>query len=143
MNVFVSKLLSNNLLEARKELETKINNLVNEKLNQVKMRVAAEMSEQFGIDIDYEEVNEGNVVRMGRTKLIKIRVRRGKIQRRVKKSAVPGYTMRAGKLTRMMPQERRHRKLAARRSKFRRRAKIKQSLRKRRISLRKRTALGL
>ena len=85
MNVFVSKLLSNNLLEARKELETKINNLVNEKLNQVKMRVAAEMSEQFGIDIDYEEVNEGNVVRMGRTKLIKIRVRRGKIQRRVKK----------------------------------------------------------
>jgi BMFP domain-containing protein YqiC len=131
MNGFVSKLLSNKLVEARNELDTKIKNLIEQKLNQIKLRITEEL---FG---------EGNVLKMGRTKLIKVRVRKGKVQRRKKFSAVKGYTIRGGKLTRMMPAERRHRKVAARRSKFKRRAKLKTSLRKRKISLRKRTALGL
>lgn len=134
MSSFVSKLLSNNLVEARNEIEDKLKKLVNEKLNQFKLRLTAEM---------YEVVTEGNVVRMGRTKLVKVRIRKGKIQRRQKLSAVKGYTIRGGKMTRMMPMERRNRKLAARRSKFKRRAKLRQSLRKRRMSLRKRTAMGL
>ena len=90
-----------------------------------------------------EELSEGNILRMGRTKMIRVRIRRGKVQRRVKKSAVAGYVMRGGRLTRMTPMERRHRKMGARRSKFKRRAKLRQSLRKRRMSLRKRTAMGL
>jgi hypothetical protein len=142
MKDFVSKILSNKLAEAKNDLDKKIQNLVNEKINQVKVKLAAEMYDNFEI-VEEEELSEGNVLRMGRTKLIRIRIRRGKVQRRVKKSAVPGYTMRGGKLTRMMPQERRRRKIGARRSKFKRRAKLKQSLRKRRMSLRKRTALGL
>jgi len=131
MNVFVSKLLSNKLVEARNELDTRIKDLVEKKLNQIKLRLTEEI---FG---------EANVLKMGRTKLVKVRVRKGKIQRRKKFSAVKGYTIRGGKLTRMMPAERRHRKISARRSKFKRRAKLKTSLRKRKISLRKRTALGL
>ena len=136
---FVSKLLSNNLVEARNELEVKIKSLVMEKLNQIRLRIAAELGDEFGVDL----VTEANVMRMGRTKLVKVRIRKGKIQRRKKLSAVKGYTIRGGKLTRMSPLERRHRKMSARRSKFKRRAKLRQSLRKRRISLRKRTALGL
>jgi len=139
MSVLVSKLLSNNLVEAKNELEVKIKNLVMEKLNQVRLRIAAELGDEFGVDL----VTEANVMRMGRTKLVKVRVRKGKVQRRKKLSAVKGYTIRGGKLTRMSPLERRHRKLSAKRSKFKRRAKLRQSLRKRRISLRKRTALGL
>jgi hypothetical protein len=131
MNVFVSKLLSNKLVEARNELDNKIKDLVEKKLNQIKLRLTEEI---FG---------EANVLKMGRTKLVKVRVRKGKIQRRKKFSAVKGYTIRGGKLTRMMPAERRHRKISARRSKFKRRAKLKTALRKRKISLRKRTALGL
>jgi hypothetical protein len=134
MSRFVSKLLSNNLVEARNELEDKLKKLVAEKLNQFKLRLTAEM---------YDVVNEGNVLRMGRTKLVRVRIRKGKIQRRKKLSAVQGYTIRGGKMTRMMPLERRNRKMAARRSKFKRRAKLRQSLRKRRMSLRKRTAMGL
>ena len=134
MSRFVSKLLSNNLVEARNELEDKLKKLVAEKLNQFKLRLTAEM---------YDVVNEGNVLRMGRTKLVRVRIRKGKIQRRKKLSAVKGYTIRGGKMTRMMPLERRNRKMAARRSKFKRRAKLRQSLRKRRMSLRKRTAMGL
>jgi len=139
MSSLVSKLLSNNLVEARNELEEKIKSLVMEKLNQVRLRIAAELGDEFGVDL----VTEANVMRMGRTKLVKVRIRKGKIQRRKRLSAVKGYTIRGGKLTRMSPLERRHRKMSARRSKFKRRDKLRQSLRKRRISLRKRTALGL
>ena len=141
MSLFVSKLLSNNLVEAKKELEEKIQNLVNEKINQMKLRIASEMYND--IDVYEEELTEGNILRMGRTKMIRVRIRKGKVQRRIKKSAVTGYTIRNGKMTRMSPLERRHRKMGARRSKFKRRAKLRQSLRKRKMSLRRRSAMGL
>jgi hypothetical protein len=134
MRGFVSKLLSNNVVEARNILGNRIKELVDEKVNQLKVRLTAEL---------YEMLDEGNVIKMGRTKLVKVRVRKGKIQRRKKFSAVKGFTIRGGKLTRMMPAERRHRKVAVRRSKFKRRAKLNVALRKRRISLRKRRAMGL
>lgn len=130
MKEFITKLLSNNLVEAKELLEERILEIVDEKLDLIEMRLA-------------NEIAEGNIQRIGRTKLIRVRFRGGKIQRRVKKSAVPGYTFRGGKLTRMSPQERRRRKMAARRSKFKRRSKLRQSLRKRQMSLRKRKAMGL
>jgi hypothetical protein len=140
MQDFVSKLLQNKIVEAKEVLNQRIQGLVNEKVNQIKMRLAAEM---YGEDVEFEEVNEGNIQKMGRTQLVRVRFRGGKIQRRVKKSSVPGFTIRGGRLIRMSPQERRRRKMAARRSKFKRRSKLRQSLRKRQISLRKRKAMGL
>ena len=140
MNDFVSKLLHDKIVEAKEVLNQRIQDLVNEKLNQVKLRIAAEIYDDFEVE---EEICEANVQRMGRTKLIRVRFRAGKIQRRVKKSAVPGFTIRGGKLTRMPPQERRRRKMAARRSKFKRRSKLRQALRKRTMTLRKRKAMGL
>jgi len=139
MKDFVSKLLDDKIVEAKAVLVQRIQDLVNEKVNQVKVRLANEMYD----DVEFEEVNEANVQKMGRTKLIRVRFRGGKLQRRVKKSAVPGFTIRGGKLTRIPPQERRKRKLAARRSKFKRRAKLRQALRKRQMTLRKRKAMGL
>jgi hypothetical protein len=140
MKDFVSKLLQDKIVEAKEVLNQRIQNLVNERLNQVKLCIAAEMFP----DVEFEEeLAEGNIQRMGRTQLIRVRFRKGKIQRRVKKSAVPGFTIRGGKLTRMSPQERRRRKMAARRSKFKRRGKMRQALRKRQMSLRKRKAMGL
>jgi hypothetical protein len=131
MSIFISKLLSNKFVEAKNELNEKIKSLVELKINQIKVRLAADL------------LGEGNVLKMGRTKLIRVRVRKGKVQRRKKFSAVKGYTIRGGKLTRMMPAEIRHRKLASRRSKVKRKSKLNLSMRKRRISLRKRRALGL
>lgn len=144
MSGFVSRLLSNNLVEARNELDVKIKNLVEQKLNQIKLRVTAEIYEEIGVEVDFvDALTEGNILRMGRTKMVRVRIRRGKVQRRKKLSAVKGYTIRNGKMTRMMPLERRNRKMASRRSKFKRRAKLRQSLRKRKMSLRRRTAMGL
>jgi hypothetical protein len=147
MKEFIANLISNNALDARKVLDEKIKNLVNEKINQVKLRIAAEMYEDVDVDVDFveEPLDEAirNVTKMGRTKIIRVRVRKGKIQRRKKLSAVKGYTLRGGRLVRMSAIERRHRKMGARRAKFKRRAKLSQSLRKRRMSLRKRHSLGL
>lgn len=84
-----------------------------------------------------------NVIKQGRSKIIKARVRGGKIQRRKKLSAVKGFTIRKGKLVRMSPAERRKRKMGARRAKFKRKAKLARALMKRKRSLRKRAAIGL
>jgi len=130
MEDFVQCIFEGKLKEAKEHLVDRIEELVSEKLEDIEVEII-------------DDLTEGNIQKMGRTKLIRVRIRKGKVQRRVKKSAVKGFTIRGGKLTRMSPQERRHRKMAARRSKFKRRSKMKQSLRKRVLSIRKRKAMGL
>lgn len=138
MKNFIDALLSNNLIEAKRILDERLDELADDVLTDVKEDMALEM---FNIDLD--ELEEGNIMKMGRTKMIRVRIRGGKIQRRKKLSAVKGYTTRGGKLVRMSPVERRNRKMASRRSKFKRRAKLRQALRKRKMSLRRRSAMGL
>ena len=138
MRSLIDAILSNDLLEAKKILDERLDELADDTLTDVKNDMALEM-----FDVDLDELEEGNIMKMGRTKMIRVRIRGGKIQRRKKLSAVQGYTTRGGKLVRMSPVERRNRKMASRRSKFKRRAKLRQSLRKRKISLRRRSAMGL
>ncbi len=90
-----------------------------------------------------EIVAEANVQKMGRKKIIRARVRGGKVQRRKVVSAVKGYTIRSGKLVRMSPAERRRRKLGQRKGKLKRKAKLARALIKRKRSLVKRKSLGL
>jgi len=147
MKDLVSKLLSDKIEEARNILDLKIKDLIEEKINQFKIQIATGMFGDTGVEMYFEETNstvqKSNVQKMGRTKIIKFRVRKGKIQRRRKFSTVKGYTVRGGKMTRMMPAERRHRHIASIKSKFKRKAKLVITLRKRRISLRKRRSVGL
>ena len=88
-----------------------------------------------------------NVVRMGRTKLIRARVRtvKGKVtvQRRKKFSAVKGYTIRGGKVVRMTSSEKLKRRISQRKAKIKRKAKAARAMIKRKRSLRRRKALGL
>ena len=130
MKDFIDCIFDGNLKEAKELLIDRLEELVSEQLEDIELEIV-------------DDLTEGNIQRMGRTKMIRVRIRKGKVQRRIKKSAVPGFTIRGGKLTRMSPQERRHRKVAARRSKFKRRSKLRQSLRKRQMSIRKRKAMGL
>jgi len=90
-----------------------------------------------------EIILEANVQKMGRKKLIKARVRGGKVQRRKVVSAVKGYTIRGGKLTRMSATERLRRRISQRKGKIKRRAKMARALIKRKRSLRKRSTLGI
>lgn len=90
-----------------------------------------------------EIIAEANVQRMGRKKLIKARVRGGKVQRRKVVSAVKGYTIRGGKLTRMSSAERLRRRISQRKAKVKRRAKMARAMIRRKRSLRRRQSLGL
>ena len=133
----VDAILSGNLVEARELFAERINQIFEEKLHNLKLRTVAE---------DYDPdlfLPEANIMRMGRTKLVRLRIRKGKVQRRKKFSAVKGYTIRGGRMVRMSSLERLHRKRGARRAKIKIKTKRNQILRKRRMSLRKRRAMGI
>jgi hypothetical protein len=83
------------------------------------------------------------VRRIGRLNYISIRVRRGKVQRRKKVSAVKGWTLRGGHFIRIRASERLHRRLGARRAKIKRRAMKSRIRRRTAFAMRKRRSLGL
>ncbi|CAB4124360.1 hypothetical protein UFOVP49_198 [uncultured Caudovirales phage] len=83
-----------------------------------------------------------------RIRIIKTRLRRGAngkitVQRRKKVSGIKGYTLKGGTLRRISAQERLHRRLGARRAKVKRRGRAQRSLLRRKITLRRRHAMGL
>ena len=131
----VDEILEGELSEAKLTLENRIEELFYQKLEELKSKVAK--------DFGATSISEANVYKMGREKTIRIRIRKGKLQRRVVKSATPGYVYRDHKLVRMTPMERRHRRMAARTSKFKRKYEMQQSIRKRKVALRRRKALGV
>jgi hypothetical protein len=94
-------------------------------------------------DIVREIILEANVQKMGRKKLIRARVRGGKVQRRKVVSGVKGYTIRGGKMTKMTAAERLRRKISQRKGKLKRKAKMARALIKRKRSMRKRASMGL
>lgn len=76
-------------------------------------------------------------------KVVKARVRGGKVQRKKKVATRPGYTIRNGVLVRMSSKERQKRKMAARKGKVKRKAKMARAMIKRKRSMRKRQSLGV
>ena len=145
MRCVLNELFHGSTTTAMDLFQDKLEEVIQDKLDEMKCKIAHEMFEEYGFDYEVfrEVISEGNVQRMGRTKLVRVRVRGGKVQRRKKFSAVKGYTIRGGRMTRMSSQERLHRRMAARKARFKRRAHLKQALRKRKISLRRRKAMGL
>jgi hypothetical protein len=132
MKSLIASLHNGDFSSFKEQLINRLDQLADEKLGQLKVEMANDMF----------EIDEANVQKVGRMKLVRVRIRGGKIQRRTKVSAVKGFTMRGGKLTRMSSQERRNRKMAANKAKFKRRGKMRQSIVKRQRSLRRRKAMG-
>lgn len=93
---------------------------------------------------DYQtHLDEANVMRQGRTLVIRRRIRRGKVQRMVRKSAVKGFTLRRGKITRIPVAKRIKMRITQRRAARKRKAHLQTTLRKRKLSMRKRKAMGI
>ena len=95
------------------------------------------------IPSETETLEEGNIVKSGRIKLIRRRIRKGKLQRNIRKSAVKGWTLRGKKLVRIPAAKRIRMKIVAKRSARKRKGKLQSILRKRRMSLRKRKSMGI
>ncbi len=133
-NELIDSIINNDYKSAGEIFEANLSESLIKKFEQLRQRISRKISLKEAIQ---------NVRKVGRLKLYRLRIRKGKVQRRRKVSAVKGLTFRGNKLVRMKPKERLRRKLGARRGKIKARAKRATSLRKRRISNRKRRALGL
>lgn len=134
---FIDSILAKEYKMARDIFDVIIENVLIDKLEEMKKSIMAEVTaDELGSE--YEVISEA-----GRWKMVRARIRNGKVQRRKKVSNVKGYTFRSGKLTRMSPAERRRRKLSQRRGALKRRSKMKVANMKRKRSLKRRKALGV
>lgn len=134
----IENILNRNYVKAKEEIFARMNEMLERKLFALKKIVAENFIEHAEGQLD-----EANVVKQGRVKLIKIRIRAGKVQRRVKKSAVKGFTLKGGKLKRITAAQRIKMKRIQKRAAIKRKSKMSRTLLKRKRSLRKLKALGV
>jgi Tfp pilus assembly pilus retraction ATPase PilT len=142
---FVSSLIENKLDEAKEKLFAHLNEIVAKRLAEAKRYVAEDMF----IEVLDEATQNRNIIRQGRIQKIRRRIRRnakGKIvvQKNVKRSAIKGYRV-SGNTVKRIPATVRLRKarLLKRSWKTTRRAKLRRTLMKRKMSMRRRSSIGL
>jgi hypothetical protein len=150
---FVELILQNKLDEAKKLIFDRLDDIASIRLEEAKPFVVDEMFEE--IEVDEEVLEEAakrrnpNVVKMGRVQKIRRRIRRNKkgriiVQKNVRKSAIKGYRL-SGNTVKRIPATVRLRKarLLKRAWKTTRRAKLRRTLLKRKMSMRRRKSMGL
>lgn len=106
------------------------------KLDELADHIVSDMREDF-VEFLYESLYLDEASRFS----VVNRVRGGKIQRRKKISNVKGYRFQDGRLVRMSPREVLNRKRAQRRGAIKRQSKLSTSLKRRKISIRRRGSL--
>jgi hypothetical protein len=143
---FVDLILSNKLDEAKDILRSRLSEIVSKRLQEAKRYVAEDMLEEVELD---EAKRNTNIIKMGRINKIRRRIRRnakGKIvvQKNVRKSGIKGYRI-SGNTVKRIPATVRLKKarLLKRSWKTTRKAKLRQTLLKRKLSMRRRSSLGL
>lgn len=147
----IDKILENKLVEAKEEILGKLNSIVALRLEQAKKYVAADRFEEVVEEEVLDEVakRNPNIIKMGRIKRIRRRIRRnakGKIviQKNRRRSAIKGYRISGNTVKRIPAVERlRKARLLKRSWKTTRRAKIRRTLLKRKMSMRRRASMGL
>lgn len=138
----IDLIIKNKLSEAKQLIEKLLSEKTQVLLEQQKTNVATEI-------YDVEELEEGNIVKMGRIQRIRRRIRRNKkgrivVQRNKRRSALKGYRL-SGNTVRRIPTAQRimkARKLK-RYWKSKGRARLTRTLLKRKMSMRRRKSLGI
>ena len=143
---FVDLILSNKLDEAKDILRSRLGEIVSKRLQEAKRYVAADMLEEVE---ELDEAGNSNIIKMGRVNKIRRRIRRNAkgrivVQKNVRKSGVKGYRI-SGNTVKRIPATVRLKKarLLKRSWKTTRRAKLRRTLLKRKMSMRRRSSLGL
>lgn len=147
----IDSLIENKLDEAKEKIIARLEQITSKYLDEAKRYVAAD---RFDVVEETEDLEEAykrnpNIIRMGRVKKIRRRIRRNAkgrivVQKNRRRSAIKGYRI-SGNTVRRVPATTRLRKarLLKRSWKTTRRAKLRRSLVKRRMSMRRRSSLGL
>ncbi len=144
---FIDLLLQNKLDEAKESLIAHLNAITVSRLQEAKKYVASEQFEEV------EELDEAkrnpNIIKQGRITKIRRRIRRNAkgrivVQKNRRRSGIKGYKI-VGNTVRRIPANVRLRKarLLKRSWKTTRRAKLRRSLLKRKMSMRRRSSMGL
>ena len=139
----IDLIFEDRLVEAKEELFTRLNEVASKRLEEIKRTVAADIYEEV------EVIDEANVQRMGRIQRIRRRIRRNAkgriiVQRNVRRSAIKGFRISGNTVKRIpaMARIQKSRKLK-RYWKTKGRAKLNRTLLKRKMSLRRRTSMGI
>jgi len=144
---FVNSIINNKLSEAKELILARLEEIVAKRLQEAKRYVAEDMSEEF-LDEAAKKRNP-NIIKMGRIQKIRRRIRRNKqgrivLQRNVRRSGIKGYRI-SGKTVKRIPANvRLHKARMLKRSwKTTRKAKLRRTLFKRRMSMMRRKSIGL
>jgi hypothetical protein len=150
---FVDLILQNKLDEAKELIFERLNDIASVRMEEAKPYIVDAMFEE--IEVDEEVLEEAakkrnpNIQKMGRITKVRRRIRRNKkgkivVQRNVKKSGLKGYRI-SGNTVKRIPATVRLRKarLLKRSWKTTRKSKLRRTLLKRKMSMRRRQAMGL
>jgi len=141
---FVDLIAKNKLIEAKSFIFERLEQMVATRLQAEKVSVAADIYEWVE-----EELDEANVMRMGRITKIRRRIRRNAkgrivVQKNVRKSAIKGYRLTGNRIVRIPTIQRLQKSRKLKRYwKTKGKAKLRRTLMKRSISLRRRKSMGI
>ena len=142
---FIDLIVSGKLDEAREALKGRLTEIAAKRLGEAKAYIAAELDEE----LDEVVKRNPNIIRQGRVQKIRRRIRRNAkgrivVQKNKRRSGIKGYRI-VGNTVRRIPAATRLRKarLLKRSWKTTRRAKLRRSLLKRKMSMRRRASIGL
>ena len=146
---FIDSILKGKLDEAREQLRNRLNEITAKRLAEAKRYVEADMFETVEIELDEAAKRNPNIIKMGRINKIRRRIRRNAkgrivVQKNARRSGIKGYRIKGNRVVRIPATERlRKARLLKRSWKTTRRAKIRRTLLKRKLSMRRRSSLGL
>lgn len=140
--------MEGNVIEAKKCFDEMLSKKIQERLELVREELVDESFNGDNVLVEAIRRNP-NIVRMGRVQKIRRRVRRNAkgrivVQKNIRRSGVKGYKI-SGNTVKRIPAVQRLRKarLLKRSWKTTRRAKLRRSLLKRKMSMRRRSSMGL
>ncbi len=143
---FIDFIVNGKLDEARECLTVRLNEIIAKRLQEAKRYVEADMFEEVEV---FDEARNPNIIKMGKINRIRRRIRRNAkgrivVQKNKRRSGIKGYRI-VGNTVRRIPAAARLKKarLLKRSWKTTRRAKLRRSLLKRKMSMRRRASIGL
>lgn len=147
----IDLIINGHLTEAKESIKEKLDLILSQRLEEVKKYIASDIYEEVE-ELDESKRITTNIVKMGRIKKIRRRIRRNTqgrivVQRNRRKSAVKGYRVVGStgtKLKRITAVQRINKARKLKRYwKSKGRAKLQRVLMKRKISMRRRTSMGI
>jgi hypothetical protein len=146
---FIDFILKGRLNEAKEELKARLDKITAKRLAEAKRYVEADMFEEVEEQLDEQSKRNPNIIRMGRINRIRRRIRRNAkgrivVQKNRRRSGIKGYRISGNRVVRIPAAQRLKKARLLKRSwKTTRRAKLRRTLLKRKLSMRRRSSLGL